>query len=323
MLKIVILLMLVLIIVCYKLNSMRVELQQVKHLNPMLQTVDNSKDILYFCEVKPKLKYRYLSPVVENFLGINSLEEHLKNPDYFYEIIHPDDYGIAAEKLSGKIDYSKPIVVRLRNNEGKYIWFEEYAAPIYENGELVAIQGVFRNIDDRILLQQQLEYKVTHDALTDVYNREHFESQLQKYNEKVDVSIAIIICDLDELKMINDHYGHKVGDNLIKESAKLLMQCASEEVEVARIGGDEFAITLINSDPLQVETFLVEVQNRIDYFNETTDSFNIKISKGYAYHFSSIGKMEQLFVEADSKMYKEKNKKVTSRLKQLEQTLIY
>lgn len=316
--------MLGLIIVCYKLNSSRVELQQqIKHLNPMLQTVDNSKDILYFCEVKPKLKYRYLSPVIETFLGINSLEEHLKNPNLFFEIIHPDDYRIAVEKKSGKIDFNKPIVVRLRNNEGKYMWFEEYATPIYENGELVAVHGVYRNIDDRILLQQQLEYKVTHDALTDIYNRGYFESQLQKYNEELDVSIAIIICDLDELKMINDHYGHKIGDNLIKEFANLLMQCASEEVEVARIGGDEFAITLINTDPLQVEAFLIEVQNKIDYFNETTDSFNIKMSKGYAYHYSSIGKMEQLFVEADSNMYKEKNKRVNSRLKQLEQMLIY
>ncbi|QFF97579.1 diguanylate cyclase [Psychrobacillus glaciei] len=320
MLKIVILLILGLIIICYKLNSARIKLQQqVKHLSPMIQTVENSKDILYYLEIKPRLKYQYLSPVIENFLGINSLEEHLKNPDYYYEIVHPDDYNMAVEKLSGKTDFSKPIITRMRNDEGKYLWFEEYATPIYENGEFIAIHGVHRNIDDRILLQQQLEYKVTHDALTDIYNREHFENQLQRYNEKIDVSIAIIICDLDELKMINDHYGHKVGDNLIQESAKLLMQCANEEVkdedevEVARIGGDEFAITLINTDPLQVETFLVKVQNRIDHFNEETDTFNIKMSKGHAYHFSSIGKMEQLFVEADSKMYKEKNNKVTSR----------
>ena len=61
-----ILLIIGLIIACLRLNSKRIKLQQqLNQLTPMIQVVENSKDVLYFCDTKPKLKYRYLSPVID------------------------------------------------------------------------------------------------------------------------------------------------------------------------------------------------------------------------------------------------------------------
>ena len=53
--------------------------------------------------------------------------------------------------------------------------------PVYKGGKFVAVQGIFRNIDDMVALQQKLEYKSTHDALTDLYNREFFQSKMTFY----------------------------------------------------------------------------------------------------------------------------------------------
>ena len=86
------------------------------------------------------------------------------------------------KKKLGTLDFNKPITVRLKNHLGKYIWFEEYATSVYKDGKFVAVIGIFRNIDDKVALQRQLEYNSTHDALTDLYNRAFFQLKLNDFN---------------------------------------------------------------------------------------------------------------------------------------------
>ncbi len=310
-----VLLIIGLIIACLQLNSKRVKLQQqMNQLSPMIQVVENSKDILYSIDTMPKLKYRYLSPVIDNILGPNSLKEHLKYPEKVFEIVHPDEYETLLKKLTGNLDYSKPIIQRLKNKNGEYIWFEEYATPVYENGEIVAVLGIHRNINEKVELQKKLEYKVSHDALTNIYNREYFESKFEYFDRECDTPIAILICDLDELKFANDHFGHKMGDTLIKETAKLLNRIPNKNKTVARIGGDEFAIILNDTNLPKIELFMANIQSEIDLYNSSNPSFQIKISKGYAYSSSSLSKMMKLFIEADNQMYEEKRNKKKEQL---------
>ena len=203
----------------------------------------------------------------------------------------------------------KPIVTRLKNADGKYIWFEEYATPVFDNEGIIAIQGVLRDISEKVELEQKLEYKVTHDALTNVYNRGFFESQLDYFNWKRDVPIAVLICDVDELKLVNDHYGHRVGDSLIRETAKLLDTTVVGNEIVARIGGDEFAVIFIDTELVSIEKYLNRLRKEIDFFNSKSRPYRVKMSVGFAFSPSSLGKMDALFVEADKKMYEEKIEK--------------
>ena len=105
-------LLVVLIIVILLLNFKRSKLQQeVDSVIPMLEVVENLKDIMYYCELKPNLKYRYLSPVVDQFFGEGAMQEHIKNPSIiFRDLVHPDDRHILVKKINGELDYSKPIV---------------------------------------------------------------------------------------------------------------------------------------------------------------------------------------------------------------------
>ena len=141
------------------------------------------------------------------------------NPNTPLEMVHPDDFELMMKKVSGELYYSQSIIQRFQDMDGHYKWFEEYVTPIYENGEIIAIQGIMRNIDDHMALQQDLEYRVLHDGLTDIYNRYYFDQKKQEYNESINSSVGIIVCDLDELMYLNDHFGHKMGDLLIKEFA--------------------------------------------------------------------------------------------------------
>lgn len=272
----------------------------------IFQLVESSKDIVYYYQVKPERKFLYLSPAIEKFLGKGTLAETYHNPDVPYERIHPDDFDIFSKKIEGVLDYSQVIIQRWQDDKGEYRWFEEYATPIYEDGKYVAIQGIIRNIDETAKLKMNLEYRITHDALTNIYNRSFFEQNMEKYNQLIDSSVAIILFDLDNLKYMNDHYGHKQGDELIKETAKLLNQFFPTNSIVSRIGGDEFAVILINSNSMEAEYLIKNLSEEINKYNKLSRGITINMSAGYAYHEHSIGKMEDLLSEADKNMYQNK-----------------
>lgn len=284
--------------------------EKMNYLTTVSNLVEYSKDIFYYCELKPAIKYRYLSPAINAILSPNIAEESMKNPYTAFDRIHPEDLPLLQKKATGDLDYSKPLIQRWRNDEGEYIWFEEYATPIYQHGEVVAVQGVIRNIHDKVELQQMLEYKASHDSLTALYNRGYFESKLEQYDQINDVSAAIFIFDLDELKAVNDRYGHKLGDRLIKEAAGILNGFSGDDLIAARIGGDEFALLQVNTDPEHVKELMREIESVIDLWNQDEERpFKINMSKGCAWTHTSLGKMEELYIEADNRMYREKNRK--------------
>lgn len=275
----------------------------------IFQLVESSKDIIYHYQVKPEQKFIYLSPSLDQIMGAGAVQKNYEDAQYVFKKIHPDDYATLYKKVFGELkDYNKSILQRWTNIQGDYVWFEEYATPVYRNGQFVAIEGIMRNISEKIALQEKLEYQITHDSLTGIYNREFFERNMDKYNKNIDASVAIILCDLDELKYLNDNYGHKKGDILIKESAKLLKYYFKENAIVSRIGGDEFAVIIVNMDKAQVESKCEKLTKEIIEYN-INSNVKVKLSLGYAFSEHSIGKMESLFIKADQKMYQEKKEK--------------
>lgn len=273
----------------------------------IFQLVESSKDIIYYYE--SAFNYHYTSPSVEYFLGKGMLDRLYNNSNTPFEIVHPDDLEIMRKKATGKIDYSKPIIQRLQDMDGNYKYFEEYATPIYENGQIIAVQGIMRNIDEKMALQQDLQYRISHDGLTDIHNRHYFDQEMNKYNELINTTVGMILCDLDELKCLNDHFGHKMGDTLIKEAAKLLSDYFVEAEVVSRVGGDEFAIIIVNQDKAYIEEICQNLFAKIDQYNQTQDEFQMKLSIGFAFSECSIGQMEHLFAEADARMYENKREK--------------
>jgi diguanylate cyclase (GGDEF)-like protein/PAS domain S-box-containing protein len=277
--------------------------KQLEESNRILQLVESSQDIVYFFELKPEMKFKYVSPSIEKILGPNLVEKSYQNPLIPFDYIHPDDHAILHGKLHGTIDYNKPILQRWRDITGTYKWCEEFATPIYENGEKVALVGIIRDISEKINLQQELEYLGTHDTLTGIYNRNFFEEIMERYNKQIDTSIAIILCDVDELKYLNDNFGHVKGDDTLTEAAKLLNRFFVEKGTVARVGGDEFAIILNEVDKQLVELLCEMLTEEIEKYNSNNKNIQIEMSIGFAFSELSNGNMETLYAEADKNMY--------------------
>ncbi|MGG0643115.1 sensor domain-containing diguanylate cyclase [Sporosarcina gallistercoris] len=279
-------------------------------LQNVLEMLDNSKDVIYHFQVKPEWKFIYLSPAIDLWLGEGTAEAAMTDPAVPFRLVHPDDLAEMMDKVSNEVDYGEMLIQRWKDQDGIYHWFEEHITPIYENNELVALQGVTRNIDERMENQRRLEYQANYDALTDIHNRAFFNQKIERLNEEVSTPAGMILCDVDRLKMVNDLYGHEAGDELLKRVARFLTRFSGEDTTIARIGGDEF-IVLITGEHTHVHLQELEkmMVMEMERYNSTHPEEEIQLSIGCAFTGNSIGCMSEVFRQADAEMYRNKAEK--------------
>lgn len=160
----------------------------------------------------------------------------------------------------------------------------------------------------------KLNYLATHDALTNIPNRLHFEKDVKEkvyIAYKLHKKIALLTIDLNKFKSINDNYGHTTGDQLLIEVAKRLQKLSKN---VMRIGGDEFAIVLtektkIENDAKQLAQNILDALNATYYLESHT--VNITASIGIACLSGSRDDFKSLYKNADTAMYEVKKSSLT------------
>ncbi len=106
---------------------------------------------------------------------------------------------------------------------------------------------VWRDVTDRRRLEAELHYRALHDSLTGLANRVLFRERIDEelvVASRTGEQVAVLFCDLDDFKNINDTLGHEMGDELLRTVADRLSQCTRGNETVARLGGDEFAIVM-------------------------------------------------------------------------------
>ncbi|MEW6561609.1 MAG: EAL domain-containing protein [Pseudomonadota bacterium] len=110
-------------------------------------------------------------------------------------------------------------------------------------------QCVLRDISERRDAQRKIEYLAYHDALTGLPNRRLLQDRIEKAvgnAQRRDARLGLLFIDMDRFKVINDTLGHEVGDALLKLVAARLRECVREQDTIARIGGDEFVVLLLD-----------------------------------------------------------------------------
>lgn len=166
-------------------------------------------------------------------------------------------------------------------------------------------------------VKAQIEYLSFHDDMTGLYNRRYFENELERLEFSRKLPISIMIADLDNLKYINDKFGHLKGDEYIKTASEMIKNSIRHSDIAARIGGDEFALILSETSIKESQKICQRIKNKEkDYLKKENSIEIFSISIGYAVKDNSELKLKEIFKLADQKMYKnkEKNKAESSNL---------
>ncbi|HHY46345.1 MAG TPA: diguanylate cyclase [Firmicutes bacterium] len=122
---------------------------------------------------------------------------------------------------------------------------EDSAAPICgRDGGIIGVVLVFRDITERRRAEEQIRYLTFYDKLTGLYNRAYFEENLKRLDTERELPLSLIMGDVNNLKLVNDAFGHQEGDKLLARIARILRSCCRKEDIIARWGGDEFAVIL-------------------------------------------------------------------------------
>lgn len=151
------------------------------------------------------------------------------------------------------------------------------------------------------ILDNNLRLYGYRDKLTDLYTKDFFEEELLRLDTERQLPISIIMGDLNGLKLINDAFGHRMGDRAIKMVAKVLKESFRKEDIISRIGGDEFLILLPNTSK---ETAAVIVGNLKKAFaDRTLDFLPLSVSFGVATKQNPEEDIEVTMKRAEDKMY--------------------
>jgi diguanylate cyclase (GGDEF)-like protein/PAS domain S-box-containing protein len=223
---------------------------------------ENARDVIWTME--PDGTVSYLSPSIQLLRGISPEDamaqplEQIHPPEsrqrsqaYFNQLREDVQAGRAPQPFRGELEYYC--------QDGSTIWAEVIALPIVDaGGHFQKLLGVSRDISERkrfenelMVINQQLQELATTDGLTGIWNRRHLEAQIQQVIERADryaEPLALILCDIDLFKRINDRLGHQLGDQVLIEFCRRIRCTLRSTDAFGRWGGEEFLIVLPQSD---------------------------------------------------------------------------
>jgi diguanylate cyclase (GGDEF)-like protein len=209
--------------------------------------------VIYFADADP------VFAVAEDLKEPGVLRPELANADYQRNV--EDSSGIPAVSLS-----CVPLLSGdLTTGTLGFVKFGDRDWLPKELNALQAIAALFAQAQARIVAEERLRYIAEHDDLTGLLNRRaliaHLDDRLAACQSG---PVALIFLNLDRLKAVNDHLGHKAGDRFIEVFARLLRDAAGRSATVARVGGDEFAIVpAVAMDAEAAQSLAEQLQQRV------------------------------------------------------------
>ncbi|PSN15401.1 PAS domain S-box protein [filamentous cyanobacterium CCT1] len=258
--------------------------------------------------------YLYVSPSVQWLLGYTPESLIGLHP---CTLVHPDDLSECQQYLhSSAADQPptlRPVVCRMRHQQGYYIWLETFTRPIIDaTGAVVQLQTASRDVTDQVRMRRQLEHDAFHDSLTGLPNRKQLQERLETALRQTQLDrsyrFALLFLDIDHFKVVNDSLGHLIGDELLMEVASRLMAVLRSTDLAVRLGGDEFMVLLETVESFaQAQAMAEEILAMLRQpFQLSSHQMFATVSLGLVMGSAHYQSASDLIRDADTAMYQAK-----------------
>ncbi|KAF5075092.1 Diguanylate cyclase, GGDEF domain [anaerobic digester metagenome] len=195
--------------------------------------------------------------------------------------------------------------VLLIKKNGEEIAIEDCASPILDDGgNIKGVVVVFRDYTDKKEKQARISYLSSHDQLTGLYNRHFFEYEINRLEQEEIIPLSLALIDVNGLKLINDAFGHQMGDQLLQIVTKALVDVCRKDDTICRIGGDEFVILLPKTDIRETEHVINKIHHKIS--DQRLKNTIISVSIGCATKTILDQKIMEIYLKAEKNMYRRK-----------------
>ncbi|MEE8575486.1 MAG: diguanylate cyclase [Thermodesulfobacteriota bacterium] len=193
-------------------------------------------------------RYPEVQKVLENKkpLAINDIANHPLMKDIKDEVRHLTDISILVIPIVFDDDELGTMFLRAKKVGGGFTEKENDLCKLVADASFFAIKNA-RHFEKMNEEKEKLERIAITDQLTSLFNHNYFYERLEEEFSKADrygVNLSLIMMDIDDFKLVNDTYGHRVGDKVLRKAAKVLRDSVRKADIVARYGGEEFAIIL-------------------------------------------------------------------------------
>jgi diguanylate cyclase (GGDEF)-like protein/PAS domain S-box-containing protein len=314
--------------VCYHetyYNPIKVENNKI--IGVSVFAIDISERIRYEQALKEsENKYKSLYTEMDQGFGLHEivLDEENKPVDFIFL-----DFNKSYLKMFGikrKAIFGKKVKEIMPNIEQRWIetfgrvaltgdpcYFENYFGATGKYFSVYAYRPRYKQVAVLLLdisknfnKEEIANYIDNHDVLTGLYDRRFYEEELLRFDTERNLPFTIVMGDMNALKLVNDTYGHVVGDKLLKSAAEAMQEgCRAGDV-IARIGGDEFVILLPNTDSIEAKRVISRINEKAK--KKKVGYVEVSISFGYKTKTNSKQKINDVFKEAEDYMYQHKLK---------------
>lgn len=220
----------------------------------------------------------------------------------YFGHIHVDDLRLEMPEE----DHEVTVEFRVFTYEHRMRWLQTRRRPVRDPfGRATHVVGIVLDVTERKIAMRRLEEEAATDMLTRVGNRRAFERAAERcFEGEEGHRFGMVVVDLDGFKPVNDRYGHRVGDDLLREAGQRLTRHVAPGGLLARIGGDEFAILLPDTTFKLLEALVAQIEADFDEpLVVDGRAISVGASCGSAVRSSCDRSVGDIFARADAALY--------------------
>ena len=287
----------------------RIKLEE--DLRKFSKTVEQSPLSVIITDLEGTIEY--VNQTFEKITGYQAQEVIGENPNLLKTDAHSDNfYQELWDTITNGSTWEGEFYNQKKN--GETYWETAKITPLIDKtGKIEAFIGIKEDITEEKHLKEKLEFFAERDELTNLYNRRIGTKLIKEHKREADKTkgcFSLAFIDINNLKLVNDVYGHESGDELIITVVNTIKENIRSSDLIARFGGDEFVIIFENARIDNAKKKLKTIQKQFHQMSETED-YNYQISISYGVEEYSRDKdisVDELISMADGKMYKFKQK---------------